>query len=122
MATPALTTTGVDHVVLYVADPERSMRFYTEVLGMTVRHGGGDHVFLACGGQLVGLFRAHGAAPPGRGTDLNHLALNVTEGTRAEIRAALESHGVKVWGRAGDPDCLYFEDPDGHHLQIVVPG
>jgi hypothetical protein len=27
---------------------------------------------------------------------------------------------VKVSGRPGDPHCIYFHDPDGHRLQLMV--
>jgi catechol 2,3-dioxygenase-like lactoylglutathione lyase family enzyme len=33
-----IKTTGIDHVVLWVSDLERSKRFYIDLLGMTVAH------------------------------------------------------------------------------------
>ena len=33
----------------------------------------------------------------------------------------LEQYGVEVQGRAGDSNCIYFHDPDGHRLQILYP-
>ena len=33
----------------------------------------------------------------------------------------LEAEGLKVHGRTADPNCLYFEDPDGHRLQVLTP-
>lgn len=117
----SLTTTGIDHVVLHVRDPEASKAFYVDVLGMAVDHGSGGHIFLRCGSQLVGLFRAPQKEAFAPRNDINHLALNVADGTYEDIRARLEDAGIEVSGRPGDDRCIYFRDPDGHMLQIVVP-
>lgn len=119
--TSGLTTTGIDHIVLYVQDTEASKAFYTDVLGMTVDHEYGGHVFMRCGANLVGLFKARQGKHSTAGGDLNHLALNVDAGTYEDVRARLEGAGVTVTGRPGDDRCIYFGDPDGHTLQIVVP-
>jgi hypothetical protein len=42
------------------------------------------------------------------------------EGGYETLKAALESHGVKVTGRPGEEHCIYFQDPDGHRLQLMV--
>ena len=34
--------------------------------------------------------------------------------------AELEKHGVAVSGRPGEDRCIYFRDPDGHRLQLMV--
>jgi catechol 2,3-dioxygenase-like lactoylglutathione lyase family enzyme len=122
MTKSALKLSAIDHVVVHVRDLARSKAFYIDVLGMTVRSAGDGYAFLWCGesGQQIGLFEAgHGKAP--NGADLNHLAFAVPCGTRAEIVEALAAHGVSARGRDGDPDCIYFDDPDGHCLQLVVP-
>ncbi len=120
-AKPAVRCSGIDHVVLHVKDPARSVRFYVDVLGMEVKHAGSGYAFLRCGEQLFGLFGSDGTEDVGRGAELSHLAFNVDKGTVAAIRKALAERGVEVSGRRGDPDCIYFSDPDGHRLQIVVP-
>jgi catechol 2,3-dioxygenase-like lactoylglutathione lyase family enzyme len=118
---PAVECSGIDHVVLYVRDVARSVAFYVDVLGMKVKHKSSDYAFLRCGNQLFGLFATEGDADMGRGEELSHLAFNVPGGTSAAIKKALAEHGVKAAGRSADPDCIYFTDPDGHHLQIVSP-
>lgn len=122
MGDPAIRTSAIDHVVLYASDVGRSVAFYTEILGLTVRSQGRSHAFLHCGtgGQQIGLFAAESGGPP-TNADINHLAFRVEAGDYATLKGALEAHGIAVRGRAGDPDCLYFDDPDGHTLQIVVP-
>ena len=113
---------GVDHVVLHVGDVERSKKFYTEILGMIVYREDDGQVFLRAGQQGVALFRKRGDAPLTAGQDLNHLALNVTVGTYETLKDELEQRGVVVTGRPGEDRCIYFRDPDGHRLQLMVPG
>lgn len=120
-AKPAVVCTGIDHIVLYARDVERSVRFYAGVLGMTVKSQSSGYAFLRCGNQLFGVFAADGDEDMGKGVEVSHLAFNVDHGTAAEIKKALAAHGVEATGRRGDPDCIYFSDPDGHRLQIVSP-
>lgn len=115
-----IQATGVDHVVLHVNDVQRSKKFYTEILGMTAYREDDGQVFLHAGRQGVALFEKAGDAPLTAGNDLNHLALNVAAGTYETLKAELESHGVAVTGRPGEDRCIYFRDPDGHRLQLIV--
>jgi catechol 2,3-dioxygenase-like lactoylglutathione lyase family enzyme len=112
---------GIDHIVLHVEDVQRSKKFYAEILGMTPYQENDWQVFLHAGGQGVALFKRRGEARPAAGGDLNHLALNVAGGSYETLKAELERHGVKVTGRPGEDRCIYFSDPDGHRLQLVVP-
>jgi len=77
-------------------------------------------VFLHAGPQGVALFKKQGESPVSAGNDLNHLALNVESGTYEALKADLEKHGVAVTGRPGEDRCIYFSDPDGHRLQLMV--
>ena len=111
---------GIDHIVLHVQDVARAKQFYTELLGMTVYRENAGQVFLHCGHQGVALFKQRDDTPLTTGNDLNHLALNVATGTYEALKAELEKHGVAVSGRPGDDRCIYFHDPDGHRLQLMV--
>ena len=115
-----IQATGVDHVVLHVDDVQRSKKFYTEILGMTAYREDDGQVFLHAGHQGVALFKKAGGGPLIAGNDLNHLALNVAAGTYETLKAELEAKGVAVTGRPGEDRCIYFRDPDGHRLQLVV--
>ena len=115
-----IQATGVDHVVLHVNDVQRSKKFYTEVLGMTAYREDDGQVFLHAGHQGVALFKKAGGGPLIAGNDLNHLALNVAAGTYETLKAELEAQGVAVSGRPGEDRCIYFRDPDGHRLQLMV--
>jgi catechol 2,3-dioxygenase-like lactoylglutathione lyase family enzyme len=115
-----IQASGLDHVVLHVNDVQRSKKFYTEILGMTPYRETDRQVFLHAGHQGVALFKSEDGASLTAGNDLNHLALNVASGTYEELKAELEQHGVAVSGRPGDDHCIYFQDPDGHRLQLMV--
>jgi len=115
-----IQTNGIDHLVLHVQDVARAKKFYTELLGMTVYRENDAQAFLHCGQQGVALFKKRGHEPLTTGNDLNHLALNVESGTYETLKAALEKNGVTVTGRPGEDRCIYFNDPDGHRLQLMV--
>ena len=108
------------HTMIRVADLAASKKFYTEILGMTPYREDEGQVFLHAGHQGVALFKKVGDTPLTAGNDLNHLALNVAAGTYETLKAELEKHGVTVTGRPGEERCIYFRDPDGHRLQLVV--
>ncbi len=113
-----IEASGIDHIVLHVGDVQRAKAFYTERLGMTVYRENANQVFLHAGAQGVALFKRAAGAPTAGG-DMNHLALTVSGGTYESLKAELEAHGVKVSGRPGDDHCIYFNDPDGHRLQLM---
>jgi catechol 2,3-dioxygenase-like lactoylglutathione lyase family enzyme len=115
-----IQATGIDHLVLHVTDVQRAKKFYTEILGMKVYRENDRQVFLHAGQQGVALFKKQGELPLSTGNDLNHLALNVATGTYEALKADLENHGVAVTGRPGEDRCIYFQDPDGHRLQLMV--
>jgi len=123
MIQTSLKVTGIDHVVIYTSDLPRAKRFYTGLLGMTVAHENDRQCFLHCGNrQQVALFDAKSYGVEMRGnTELNHMAMRLEAGEYAEVKARLEAEGCTVSGRAADPNCLYFEDPDGHRLQVITP-
>ena len=113
-----IETNGIDHLVLHVDNPQQSKKFYTDILGMTVYRDSENQVFMHAGNQGVALFKRNGSVAPAGG-DLNHLALNVAGGTYESLKAELEEHGIAVSGRPGDDRCIYFNDPDGHRLQLI---
>ncbi len=120
---------GVDigHVHLKVADIERALGFYRDVLGFDVTQRMGDHAaFLAAGDyhHHIGLntWESEGGAPPPHGTTgLYHLAIRFP--TRAELarvlRRVLEA-GVPLVGAAdhGVSEAIYLSDPDGNGVEL----
>ena len=96
-----IETSGIDHIVLHVDDPQKSKKFYTEILGMTIYRDSDRQVFMHAGHQGVALFKKDGTAAPAGG-DLNHLALNVAGGTYESLKAELEENGPPGPGISGE--------------------
>lgn len=123
------TTPKISHVVLRVADLERSVRFYTEVMGFRVSDAypetmmPGRMVFLRCNDDHHGIALVGGAGGPADNSELHHFAFEV--GSLDELfraRAHLERHGVRIAfqgrRRAGAQIALEFADPDNHQIEL----
>lgn len=124
---------GLDHVVLRVADVERSKHFYCEVLGCTVERvleELGLHQ-LRAGAQLIDLVDTngpigkHGGAPAGaEARNLDHFAVWLERFDEAAIRRHLESFGVEPgevaerYGAKGNGPSMYIRDPDGNVVEL----
>jgi catechol 2,3-dioxygenase-like lactoylglutathione lyase family enzyme len=121
--------TKLGHVVLNCSNLERSVKFYTEVLGFKISDVYGDDMME--GGMVFMRFNAdhHGIAlvgtmqGPSPNVELNHLAFEVA--TLDEVvlaRNHLKKHGVAIdfegRRRAGVQIAVEFRDPDGHRLEI----
>ncbi len=119
---------GIGHVLLRVADLERSRKFYTEVLGFEVMEQDPEHggLFMALAGHAhtLDLFPAREPEAPPRAAGapgLGHVAFRVgSEAALREAYFALGDHGVTIT-RAVDhvsQRSIYFQDPDGNTLEI----
>ena len=113
--------TGIDHVVFHVKDLRGAKKFYIDFLGMTIDHESSWQCFLKCGNQGIALFEVDDGEDVHAGAEVNHMALRLAAGDYAYVKATLESAGIEVRGRKGDPECIYFRDPDGHQLQLLMP-
>ena len=116
---------GVDigHVHLKVADIDRALGFYRDVLGFDVTQRLGDQAaFISAGGyhHHIGLntWESRGGSPPPRGTTgLYHVAIRYP--TRAALGDALRrlrEAGIPLEGATdhGVSEALYLRDPDGY--------
>ena len=119
---------GLDHVVLRVADMDRMLRFYREVLGCDEerRVDAIGLVQLRAGRSLIDLIQGKvGRSQPGRNMD--HFALRIEPFDEGALRADLEGHGVPVgavesrYGADGQGPSLYIEDPEGNTVELKGP-
>ena len=127
MSAPAATRIG--HVHLKVADLDRAVAFYRDVLGFEVtQRYGPSAAFLSAGGyhHHIGLntWESAGATPPPPGhTGLYHTAILYPDhaALAAVLRRALAA-GVAIEGAAdhGVSEAIYFSDPDGNGVEIYV--
>lgn len=119
----------IGHVVLNVADVERSARFYTEVLGFEVSDVYpeqmvlGGMVFLRCNTDHHGIALVGSNERRSENVELNHLAFEVASlDDVVRARDHLRRHGVTIdfegRRRAGCQLAVEFRDPDHHRLEI----
>ncbi len=113
---------GIDHVVYLVKDLARAKNFYIDFLGMEVDHESSWQCFLKCDGQGVARFEVEDNKDVHAGSEVNHMALRLADGDFARVKTTLENARIEVRGRTNDPHCIYFTDPDGHQLQLLMPG
>ena len=119
----------IGHVVLNCRDIERSIRFYTEVLGFELSDVypeemmPGGMAFLRCNSDHHGIGLVGSLDKGATNIDLNHIAFEV--GSLDEVLLAakrLRKHGAVIdfegRRRAGVQIAVEFRDPDGHRLEI----
>jgi len=120
---------GVDigHVHLKVADLDRAIGFYRDVLGFDLMQRMGDQAaFLSAGGyhHHIGLntWESKGGSPPPQGTTgLYHVAIRYP--TRAGLADALKrlvENKVPISGASdhGVSEAIYLNDPDGNGVEL----
>ncbi|MDO5624049.1 MAG: VOC family protein [Pseudomonadota bacterium] len=114
----------IDHIVLTVADIERSVAFYQRVLGMQAVSFASGRRALHFGQQKINL-QTLGQEPR------NHAAVGagdvclITHWPIAQVLAHLAAEGVAVLegpvaktGAQGAITSVYFNDPDGHLIEV----
>ena len=128
---------GIDHIVLRVADLDRMLDFYSDVLGCSVerREDSIGLVQLRAGAALIDLVpvdselgRAGGAAPGAEGRNLDHFCLRLEPFDEDAIRAHLARHGIEAgplkrrYGAEGVGHSIYITDPEGNVVELKGPG
>lgn len=122
-----VTVTGLDHVVLRVADIDRSIEFYGKVLGCPIerRLESIGLVQLRAGTSMIDLVPCGPGETPGRNMD--HYAVRVAAIDVAAMTAHLAANGVAVgpvqrrYGAEGYGSSIYITDPDGNTVELKGP-
>jgi catechol 2,3-dioxygenase-like lactoylglutathione lyase family enzyme len=113
-----MNITRIDHVSLDVRDRARSLAWYEQVLGLRPlsHHQIPDEpIFLGPAGARLGLFAER---PP----SLRHIALATNTSEQRSLAARLERLAIPyVPERHRNSDSIYFSDPDGTTLEVMVP-
>ncbi len=127
MSTAIHPEVRIGHVHLKVADLERALAFYRDVLGfqLTQRYGT-QAAFVSAGGyhHHIGLntWESQGGSPPAPGTTgLFHVAILYP--TRAQLADALRrvvNAGVPLDGASdhGVSEAIYLRDPDHNGVEL----
>ena len=134
--TAPFSVRDLDHVVLRVANLDRSLAFYVEILGCPVEKRQEDIglIQLRAGRSLIDLVpldgklgRAGGAAPAREGRNMDHLCLRIDPFDGAAITAHLRAHGLDPgpvaarYGAEGEGPSIYVNDPDGNVVELKGP-
>jgi len=115
----------LQHLVLWVADVERSVRFYCDVLGFEVKRRYPNAACLVIPGagndHDLGLFEKPGVRPPDEGVArMYHAAWEVgdlTDLARAKQRL-IQARSLVGSSDHGTSLSLYAKDPDGLEFEI----
>ena len=118
---------GLDHVVLRVADIDRAIQFYGEVLGCPVERRLPEIglVQLRAGAAMIDL------VPKGEdeemGANMDHFAVRIEAMDVPALTAHLKRHGIDAgevrrrYGAEGYGSSIYITDPDGNTVELKGP-
>ena len=121
---------GVDHAAISVKDLEKSLEFYTNIIGLKITKREyskpGIEVFLDCGDALLGLIQGDAAGEKhllqDNGLGGNHVSFRVhtkdfdtcvEDFKKNKITITFTKKREKSWS-------CYFLDPDGNKLEITA--
>jgi len=128
---PASIGRGVHHLALICSDPERTIRFYQELVGFPLvelfenrDYAGSSHFFFDIGnGNLLAFFDFPGLGlepvPEGLG-GVQHVAISVTPEVFEASKQRLTGAGVDYRGPdLGVEESIYFKDPDNIQIELI---
>jgi glyoxylase I family protein len=126
-ANPAVRIKGLDHVVLRVADMDRAIAFYENVLGLNVERRLAEIglVQLRAGSAMIDLVPQKAGEEDGRNMD--HYAVQIESLDEAALMAHLKSQGIdpgevrRRYGAEGYGPSIYITDPDGNTVELKGP-
>ena len=122
---------GVHHLALICEDPERTIRFYQDLVGFPLvelfenrDYEGSSHFFFDIGaGNMLAFFDFPGLGlepvPEGLG-GVQHVAISVTPEVFEATKKKLDAAGVKYLGPdMGVHESIYFKDPDNIQVELI---
>jgi catechol 2,3-dioxygenase-like lactoylglutathione lyase family enzyme len=111
-----VTPRGVDHVLLHVADVEKSVRFYQILYGApAARPKSPDRVWFQIGDTRLGLEQAAAGQKP----HIEHFGIKVSAYDRAAVTTALTKLGASIVPSPDESMALRFRDPFGITTELV---
>ncbi|MEM6667228.1 MAG: VOC family protein [Pseudomonadota bacterium] len=123
-----MQVTGLDHLVLTVADLDRTIRFYEQALGMRVVEFGEGRLALSFGNQKINLHQARrefepkAARPTPGSADLCFLTDTPMDDVIAhlgQLRIDILDGPVSRTGATGALQSIYVRDPDANLVEIA---
>jgi len=116
---------GIHHVSILTSDVDRSIKFYSEILGLTPSNKrpdlGFDGAWFDLGQQQVHLIQADTvpatAKPNVRGGRDRHIAFQVDDINH--LIEILDSEGIEFERSRSGRAALFCRDPDGNALEFI---
>lgn len=123
----ALRIKGLDHVVLRVADIDRAIAFYGEVLGCPVERRLAEIglVQMRAGAAMIDLVPK--SEDEDAGNNMDHFAVRLEALDVPALTAHLKRHGIDAgevrrrYGAEGYGSSIYITDPDGNTVELKGP-
>jgi glutathione S-transferase fosA5 len=109
--------TDLNHLTFAVSDLERSVAFYSELLGFSVRMRSLSSAYLESGTLWVALV-LDPAVRRGPLPEYSHVAFSIAPSALRLLIERLTAAGVVRWQDSDHSDSFYFLDPDGHKLEL----
>lgn len=110
---------GLNHVTLAVADLERSVTFYRNVLGLRVRALWPEGAYLEAGSLWLCLSLDAASRADDR-RDYTHVAFDVAEADFPQLARRVAAVAPTWKDNRSEGLSLYVLDPDGHKLELHV--
>ncbi|KAJ6636467.1 Glyoxalase domain-containing protein 5 [Pseudolycoriella hygida] len=119
---------SIDHIVLTVANIDRSITFYTNILGMTAKVFGDGRYALHFGTQKINLhqigheFMPHAFKPTCGSVDICFVTkqpLDLWMDKLKALRVTVEEGPVPRTGALAPMNSLYIRDPDNNLVEIA---
>lgn len=111
---------GINHLTLAVRDLATSVRFYETTLGGQLRVSWPNGAYILLGDLWLALI-ADGNRRTDGPRDYTHVGLTVTSAGLLDLQGRLRAWGAPIWKEnTSEGESLYFEDPDGHRLELHV--
>ena len=109
---------GLNHITLSVRDLRRSLTYYTELLGFSLRARWDDGAYLTLGGLWLCLVHDVQVRTGPLG-EYTHFALSVApEDFEAFSRKVAEGAHPRWKENTSEGKSIYLLDPDGHKLEV----
>jgi len=109
--------TGLNHITIAISDLDRSLYFYTEILGLKGHVKWENGAYLSAGLLWLCLSKD----TPCNKTDYTHIAFDVAATSFNGFCERIKALGVQEWkSNKSEGQSLYILDPDGHKLEIHV--
>jgi catechol-2,3-dioxygenase len=115
-------TEGLDHVALAVSDLDRAESFYSEVLGLerVIPEWDPPRV-MASEGSGIALFPEQDDSLRDTPPRILHVAFRVDREAFEAAQTELSERGIDTsFSDHGASHSIYFEDPDGHRLELTT--